>query len=73
MPIIKESSSDFTRFVRANATLPTTGKAVKSTSTSSLKIASAIQASVATASNIAVKAAPATTIITTKVVNSGKH
>jgi len=73
MPILKESPSDFTSFVRANATLDKTGKATKSTATTSLKIASAIKASVTTASNVAVKASPATTIISTKSVSNGKH
>lgn len=73
MPIIKESASDFTSFVRAGATLPTTGKVVKTTTTSSLKIASAIKASVLTASKVAVKASPSTVILSTKQVNNGKH
>ena len=72
MPIIRGSASDFTEFVKSNATLPTTGKASKSTNTTALFIASKKTASINIASAVSIKAAPITTIITTKVVTGKK-
>lgn len=59
MPVLASSASDFTSFVRAQAVLPTAGKAVKSTVTT---VNVSVAAIVATATKVAVTAAPKTAI-----------
>ena len=71
MPVLKTSASDFTAWSRANATLPTAGKATKSTVTT---VNTAIVAIVATASKVAVTATPKTAIVTAPaVISRGNH
>jgi len=72
MPIIRGSASDFTEFVKSNATLPTTGKASKSTNTAVMATANNKSGSINVASAVSIKASPITTIITTKVVTGKK-
>jgi hypothetical protein len=67
MPVLPTSASDYTQFVRAQAVLPTAGKATNATVTTvNVSVASII----ATASKVAVTAAPATKIIATPTVTS---
>jgi len=67
MPVLPSSASDFTQFVRAQAVLPTAGKAIKATVTTvNVKIA----AIVATASKVSVTAAPKTAIVIAPTVVS---
>jgi len=67
MPVLKPSASDFTQFVRNNAILTTTGKVVKSTVTT---VNVSVAAIVATASKVAVTAAPKTSIIAAATATS---
>lgn len=60
MPVLPVSASDYTAWSRANAVLPTAGKAVKSTVTT---VNTSIAAIVATVSKVAVTAAPKTAIV----------
>lgn len=73
MPVLKNSTSDYTAFVRANATLPVVGKPTKTTNAPAATIVTAAK-SVAIASTSAAKAAPSTTIVTvaSKVTTSNK-
>lgn len=60
MPVLRTSASDYTAFVRNAAALPVTGTIVKSTVTT---VNVSVAAIVATASKVAVTAAPKTTIV----------
>ena len=69
MPVLRSSASDFTNFVKQNATLPTNGKAT----TSTVPILPATRASVSSLiklSAVAAKSSPSTTALTTKIVKS---
>ena len=71
MPVLKSSASDYTSWVRSNATLPTAGKAVKSTDTTTNTSVASI---VATASKVATSVAPKTAIVVAPTVTSrGNH
>ena len=67
MPVLPTSASDFTAWRRANAVLPTAGKAAKSTLTTTNVVIAAI---VATASKVAVTATPKTSIYVAPTVKS---
>ena len=67
MPVLKQSASDYTEFVRSNAALPVTGTKVKSTVTT---VNVSVANLVSTASKVAVTVAPKTSILVAPTVKS---
>lgn len=67
MPVLPTSASDYTAWSRANAVLPTAGKATKATVTT---VNTTVASIVATASKVAVTVAPKTAIYVPPTVTS---
>ena len=67
MPVLPASASDFTTWSRANSVLPSAGKATKATVTT---VNVSVASIVATASKVAVTAAPKTAIYVAPTVVS---
>jgi hypothetical protein len=71
MPVLPASASDYTAWTRANSVLPTAGKAIKATVTT---VNVSVASIVATASKVAVTAAPKTAIVVAPTATSrGNH